>query len=255
MNPDLKEALVHKLLSMADDELILGHRDSEWTGHAPILEEDIAFANIALDEIGHAKIWYTLLANLADEDLDTYPDRLVFFRGSSDYRNLQLVELPNGDWAFSILRQYLFDAAEVIRLEHLVHSKYPSLAEAAAKIRKEEIYHYRHTHAWIQRLGLGTTESCQRTQNALNRIWPYTLQLFEPLPDESLLVEVDWVPEPGQLRSAWLNLVGSCLEEAGLAVPENLAPVSLERDQHTHHLATLLIEMQEVARLDPEARW
>ncbi|MEJ2559023.1 MAG: phenylacetate-CoA oxygenase subunit PaaC, partial [Anaerolineae bacterium] len=216
MNPDMREAMDHKLLSMADDELILGHRDSGWTGHAPILEEDIAFANIALDEIGHAKIWYTLLANLVGEDRDTYPDRLVFFRGSSDYRNVQLVELPNGDWAFSMLRQYLFDAAEMIRLEQLVHSEYPSLAEAAAKIRKEEIYHYRHTHAWTQRLGLGTDESHRRLQDALNQIWPYTLQLFEPLPDEPLLVEADFVPAPGQLRSAWLSLVGPCLEEAGL---------------------------------------
>ena len=155
MKADLKEALAHKLLAMADDELVVGHRNSEWTGHAPILEEDIAFTNIALDEIGHAKIWYQLLADLVGENPETYPDKLVFHREATEYRNIQMVELPIGDWAFTIVRQYLLDAAEFVRLGELVQSQYQPMAEAAAKIRKEEIYHYRHTHAWLQRLGLG----------------------------------------------------------------------------------------------------
>src|SRR5215471_16608308 len=141
-------ALPTYLLALADDELLLGHRDSEWTGHAPILEEDIAFANLAQDEIGHAALWYGLLRNLDGSD----PDRLIFFREPGAFRNAQLVELPKGDWAFSMLRQYLFDAAESVRLPLLAVSTHRPLAEAAAKIRPEELYHLRHTQAWIQRL-------------------------------------------------------------------------------------------------------
>jgi ring-1,2-phenylacetyl-CoA epoxidase subunit PaaC len=255
MNIDLKQALMNKLLAMADDEIILAHRNSEWTGHSPILEEDIAFSNIAQDEIGHAIIWYTMLSELAGEDPETYPDQLVFFRDAPDYRNVQLVELPKGDWAFTIVRQYLFDAAEILRLEELRRSQYQPLAEAAAKIRKEEFYHYRHTHAWLQRLGLGTAESQRRMQNALNEIWPYTAQLFEPLSDEPLPVEAGFVPDPAKIHSAWKNLVISNLEEADLTIPAGAAPITAPRSQHTNHLTVLLTEMQEVARQVPDAKW
>lgn len=255
MNSDLKQALINKLLAMADDEILLAHRDSEWTGHAPILEEDIAFSNIAQDEIGHAAIWYSMLADLAGEDRETYPDQLVFFRDAPAYRNVQLVELPVGDWAFTIVRQYLFDAAEMVRLEQLQQSQYQPVAEAAAKIRKEEMYHYRHTHAWLQRLGLGTAESQRRLQHALSQIWPYAFQIFQPLPDETLLVEAEIVPDPTQLRATWQTLVLPNLEEAELVIPEDAVPVTVPRDQHTDHLTALLTEMQEVARFDPQAEW
>jgi ring-1,2-phenylacetyl-CoA epoxidase subunit PaaC len=255
MNADLKQALINKLLAMADDEIILAHRNSEWTGRAPILEEDIAFSNIAQDEICHAVIWYTMLAELSGEDPETYPDALVFFRGASGYRNAQLVELPKGDWAFTIVRQYLFDAAEILRLEELRQSQYQPLAEAANKIRKEEFYHYRHAHAWLQRLGLGTAESHRRMQAALDEIWPYTAQLFEPLPDEALLVEANFVPDPARIQSAWQNLVIPNLEEAGLIVPSEAIPVTVSRNLHTDHLPALLAEMQEVARQVPDAEW
>src|SRR5258708_18951852 len=164
------------LLALADDELILGPRDSEWTGHAPILEEDIAFANIAQDEIGHASLWYGLAHGLGGAETD----RMVFFRSPGEYRNAPLVELPKGDWAFSMLRQYLFDAAEAERLPLLAASSHRPLAEAAAKIRTEEIYHLRHTRAWIERLAQGTNESRNRVQAALDLLWPYALQLFRP---------------------------------------------------------------------------
>lgn len=255
MKPDLKKALVRKLLAMADSEMVLGHRNSEWTGHAPILEEDIAFANIALDEIGHATIWYQLLARVTGENPEAYPDRLVFHREAAEYRNIQMVELPIGDWAFTIMRQYLLDAAELVRLGELAQSQYQFIAEAAAKIRKEEIYHYRHTHAWLQRLGLGTDESHRRMQNALNQLWPYTAQLFEPLPGESLLVEVGFVPDPHQLGLAWQKLVLSNLEKANLTTPADATPIKIQRDQHTPHLESLLAEMQAVARLDSQATW
>src|SRR6188768_2912288 len=124
----MNDLLAELVLGWADDSLILGHRNSEWAGHAPILEEDIAFSNLALDELGHAQLWYGLHAELTGSD----PDRLVFFRDAKDWRNTQLVELPKGDWAFSMLRQYLFDVYENVMLGHLVESQDARIAEIAA---------------------------------------------------------------------------------------------------------------------------
>ncbi|MDT8304993.1 MAG: 1,2-phenylacetyl-CoA epoxidase subunit PaaC [Anaerolineae bacterium] len=239
------------VLAMADDELILGHRNSEWTGHAPILEEDIAFANIALDELGHARLWYDLHSTLTD----TSPDTLVFFRPAGDYRNVRLVELPRGDWAFTMLRQYLFDAFELVRGEQLLESTYRPLAEIAARILPEERYHYRHTETWVRRLGLGTAESHSRTQLALDVLWPYAAQLFGPWPagDKPSLAGI--VPGLAHLRERWEALVLPFLADAGLKIPTLELATAEGRDVHTTHLAPLLQEMQEVARLDPEATW
>jgi ring-1,2-phenylacetyl-CoA epoxidase subunit PaaC len=247
-------ALQAFLLSMGDDELILGQRDSEWCGHAPILEEDIAFANIALDEIGHANIWYGLFSELSGEDPETFPDHLVFFREPDEYRNLQLVEMPNGDWAFSMLRQYLFDAAELCRLGALTQSSFDPLRQSAAKILKEEIYHQRHTQAWVVRLGLGTEESHRRLQQALDEIWPYTEQFFIPIVDEHLLVAKEIIPETGTLQSCFLEKVLPVLRSCSLSIPEATTQQP-QRDIHTRHLAVLLREMQSVARMVPQARW
>jgi ring-1,2-phenylacetyl-CoA epoxidase subunit PaaC len=237
---------------MADDELILGHRDSEWTGHAPILEEDIAFANIAQDEIGHAMLWYQLVQDLTGD----LPDQLVFFREAAAYRNAQLVELPKGDWAFSMLRQFLFDAAESVRLKLLLDSRYPPLAETAAKIRTEEIYHYRHTHAWVRRLALGTDESRRRIQTALDQAWPFAQQLFAPLPDEAGPVEAGLVPAGETVRQAWLDLTSPLLLETGVAVPNTSRPAAWDRQEHTEHMGPLLAELQEVARSEgPGVGW
>lgn len=244
-------ALSQRLLALADDELILAHRDSEWTGHAPILEEDIAFANIAQDELGHAMIWYGILQELSGKD----PDRLVYFRGPEDYRNCQMVELPNGDWAHSMLRQYLFDAAESIHLDQLQNSQYRPLTEAAAKIRLEEVYHLRHTSSWIRRLGLGTGESNQRMQKALDQLWPYVGQLFILSEEESILVDGGLVPEPDDLWQAWQALVLPFLEQAGLRIPNDNSTIRPDRSVHSEHLAPLLAELQEVARMDAEALW
>jgi ring-1,2-phenylacetyl-CoA epoxidase subunit PaaC len=245
-------ALSAQLLALADDELILGHRDSEWTGHAPILEEDIAFANIAQDEIGHAMLWLRALCDLDGSE----PDLLVFFRGPAEYRNAQMVELPKGDWAFSMLRQYLFDAAEAVRLPLLAASRHRPLAEAAAKIRTEEIYHLRHTQAWIQRLAQGTQESHRRVQAALDLLWPFALQLFEPLPGEAELAAGGLMPNPKAVRQGWLERAVPFLAGAGLAVPKPREPAALSREAHTPHLAVLLTDMQSVARLEgPDVKW
>lgn len=244
-------ALSQRLLAMADDELVLAHRNSEWTGHAPILEEDIAFSNIAQDELGHAGIWYNLLEELTGDE----PDQLVFYRGAGVYRNVQMVELPRGDWAFTMLRQYLFDAYEAVLLPALSSSKYRPLAEGAAKIRPEEYYHYRHTSNWIKRLGLGTDESNRRLQKALEQLWPYTQQLFQLGQDEAALVEEGLLPDLSSLRVQWRELTVPFLEQAGLNIPGPVTTGAGDREEHTDHLAEMLTELQEVARLDPEAEW
>jgi ring-1,2-phenylacetyl-CoA epoxidase subunit PaaC len=247
----LKQTLYQKLLAMADDELVLAHRNSEWTGHAPILEEDIAFSNIAQDELGHAGIFYGLVNAISGEE----PDQLVFFRETADFRNIQLVELPKGDWAFSMVRQYLFDAFEMVRASQLLDSSYQPLAEAVAKIRQEELYHYRHTSQWVRRLGLGTEESHGRTQAALDALWPYAFQLFAPIENENDLVTAGYFPNAEALRTGWEVVVLPHLRSAGLQIPAVQNPPSGDRSQHTDHLPLLLAELQSVARSDPEAVW
>lgn len=252
MNHYAPNALTAHVLALADDELILGHRNSEWTGHAPILEEDIAFSNIAQDEIGHAILWYRIFENLTSRD----SDYLVFFREARNFSNVQMMELPKGDWAFTMMRQYLFDAFEMTRLKHLTASSYPPLAEAAAKIRTEEIYHYRHTVNWVKRLGLGTEESHRRMQAALDEVWAYALQLFVPLPDEAQLVAEKIFPSNDEVKSEWEAIVLPLLKESNLIVPATRAPACSSREQHTEHLTALLAEMQETARLEsPDVKW
>lgn len=252
MNPQWEEVLAKKLQGMADDELILGHRDSEWTGHAPILEEDIAFANIAQDEMGHAVVWLELLRQLSGSD----PDRLVFFREAAAYRNIQMVELPKGDWAFTMVRQYLFDAWEMVHLGALLESTFQPLRQAAQKVIKEETYHRRHTEAWMRRLGLGTKESHRRTRAALDVLWPYSLQLFQPGDTrERLLVEEGISPETARLEEQWRIQVTGFLNSCELEIPADPTGVPNDRSEHTEHLAPLLADLQQVARLDPQAAW
>jgi ring-1,2-phenylacetyl-CoA epoxidase subunit PaaC len=251
MQPALQTALVARLTALADDELILAHRNAEWTGHAPILEEDIAIANIAQDELGHATLYYGLVQNLSGVE----PDQLVFFRDGPDFRNVQLVELPKGDWAFTMLRQFLFDAYEAVLLEALVESCYAPLAEASAKIRPEELYHLRYSRAWVERLGLGTAESHRRLQSALDRLWPLTGQLFGDLPGQRLLGQAGFFPDLAPLRSRWEALVRPQLDIAELRRPQPEPARKVARSEHTTHLTELLAAMQLVARLDPAAEW
>lgn len=245
MNTDRQANLANFILALADDELILAHRHSEWTGHGPILEEDIAFTNIALDELGHARTWYGLYQQLTGEP----PDTLAFFRDAADFRNGQLVELPNGDWAFSMLRQYLFDAYEQVLLAALTESSYQPLAHTAVKLRMEEVYHLRHTSSWVRRLGLGTPESHQRMQTALDVLWSVAQQLFVPV------AQADGLPSMDELHGAWQTAVMQHLTASGLTIPTHVPPLTAPRSAHTAALPTLLQEMQSVARLDPTAVW
>ena len=254
MNSELKSKLAEYLIAMGDDELVLAHRDSEWCGHAPILEEDIAFANMSLDEIGHARLWYEIAAELLGEDKTTYPDQLAFFRAASQFRCIQMNSLPNGDWAFTMLRQYLFDSAEVLRLEGLLKSVHKPIVDAATKVRNEEIYHHRHTSAWVKRLGLGTEESNRRMQSALDELWSYAQQLFLPMDVEADLLVSGLVPDSLELKNSWLEKVVPFLEQADLSIPDE-GPAPRDRSIQTQHLAHLVTEMQSVARLEPHGRW
>jgi ring-1,2-phenylacetyl-CoA epoxidase subunit PaaC len=242
-------ALISRLLALADDELILGQRDSEWTGHAPLLEEDIAFSNIAQDEIGHALLWYTILHEQLGQP---HPDRLAFWREAHEFRNATLVELPKGDWAFTIVRQYLFDEYEKARNAALAHCGYQPIEEAVAKIAREEVYHLMHSKGWVLRLGDATEESHRRMQAALDELWPHALGLFEPIEHDA-----EFSAQLAAIKIVWLEAVILTLTQATLIAPASAAPIfGGRRGEHTAHLTMLLGEMQQVARSEaPDVMW
>nr|WP_246351324.1 1,2-phenylacetyl-CoA epoxidase subunit PaaC [Deinobacterium chartae] len=242
--------MILRFTALADDELILAQRNGEWIGHAPILEEDIALANLAQDELGHAETWLRLRAELDGSD----PDALAFGRDATEFRCAQLLEYPRGDWAFTLLRQFLFDAYESVWLSAARASSYRPLREAAEKMLREERFHLQHSALWIQRLGLGTDESRRRTQAALELQWPLSAQLFVPLPGEAELAAQGLLPDLSALRPRWEESTRQHLGACGLSVPAWGAPEDVwSRDQHSPHLPELLAEMQGVARADPEA--
>ena len=245
------DALKQLLFRLADDELIIGHRNTEWTGRGPILEEDIAFSSMAQDELGHAQVYYLLLHNLGEAD----PDRLAFLRGPAEFRCAQLVELPQGDWAFSVARQFLYDAAETVRLAALSRSAYAPLAQAARKFAGEEKYHFLHGKTWMTRLGQADSESRARIQAALDYAFPYALGLFETTEaDAAIAAEGLCLPE-ADLKQNWLALITPILTDAGLQIPSAAPMEGGRKGQHTEHLTALLDDMQLVFRSDPEAVW
>ena len=250
-----RAALDSKLLRLGDDEFILGHRNSELAGHGPILEEDIAFANLALDELGHGILWYRIVSMLRDEDPETYPDKLVYQRVSQDFRNADVVALPHADWAFSMLRQFLFDAYEAVHLPALFASRYAPIAEAAAKIKQEEVFHLHHTKAWTLRLGQGTDESNRRMQQALDTLWTAFQEVFLSMPEESLLVESRITPDLREIHFEWKQTVVPFLESCNLIVPDT--PVRLESPEvaHSTYIDALVAELQQVSRIGRDADW
>ncbi len=217
-------------------------------GARPLLEEDIALANIAQDEIGHAVLWYGARAGIDGSD----PDELAYFRDVDGFRNARLVELPRGDWAFTMLRQFLFDAYEAAFTAAAAASTYLPLAEASAKVRTEEVFHLRHSALWVERLGRGTDESARRSREALARLWPYLPQLFEPLPGDRALCEAGILPDPETVASQARARILAQLARSGLTPPE-LPPNPGGRECHGEALVGLLLEMQAVARADPDA--
>lgn len=251
MREEVRSALIERLTAWADDELILGHRDSEWTGHAPMLEEDIALANLAQDELGHAQLWYELRSGLDGSD----PDRLVFQRSAAEFLSCRMVELPKGDWAFTMTRQFLFDSYEAELLPRLRRSAWRPLAEAAAKVTREELFHLRHSGLWFERLALGTDESRRRLTSALAVLLPELPPLLAPLAQDAVLVGLGHLPDPEELASAVIERLRQAFEAAGVPTDGLSAPGAEPsgRREHGPELEELLSEMQSVARADQEA--
>ena len=250
----MKEAKVEYLLRLADSSLIIGHRLSEWCGHGPILEEDIALTNIALDFVGNATALYTYAAQA--EGKGRTEDDLAYLRNERDYRNLLLTEQPNGDYARTIARQFLYDVYTFFLYEELKNSKDETIAAIAAKSHKEVTYHLRHTTEWMLRLGDGTTESHDRLQNALNDLWMFTSDLFDMDEVDVLLIKEGVVPDLNKIKEQWEKRVKEVIVEASLQTPATTFKQKGSRSgKHSEHLGFLLAEMQYVHRAYPGAKW
>ena len=246
--------LVEYLLRIGDDRLVLGHRLSEWCGHGPILEEDIALANIALDLIGQAAPVLALAGQI--EGKGRNEDALAFHRDEREFRNVLLVEQPNGDFATTIIRQFLFDAYSVLYLDALKGCEHPQLAALAAKALKEDTYHVRHSSEWVLRLGDGTPESHERVQRALDDLWRFTGEMFEMDSVDQAVGEYGIHVDRAALRPRWTELVSDVVSRATLTVPGDQPMASGGRaGRHTEHLGHMLAVMQSVARAHPGAEW
>lgn len=247
-------AIKELLYKMADDLLIMGHRNSEWTGLGPILEEDIAFSSMAQDKIGQSQAVFQLLHELGEQE----PDTVAFTRNATQFHNAMLVELPNGEYDFSLVRNFLYDHADQLRFEMLAGSSYEPLARVAKKVKGELKYHVFHANTWLTKLGSANESSHTRMQNALNEVWNYALGMFEEGPNENVL-KAEGVFEGEQaLRDRWLTSITPYLLKAGLKIPDTTTwkPVNGGRyGKHSEHLAPLVEEMSEVFRYDPTAEW
>jgi ring-1,2-phenylacetyl-CoA epoxidase subunit PaaC len=241
-------------LRLADDALVLGHRLSEWCGHAPVLEEDLALANMGLDLIGQARSLYAYAGEVEGRGRDE--DALAYRRDAGEYCNLLLLELPKGDFAVTVVRQLLYAAFSHPFFEGLAKSRDSRLAAIAAKSAKELAYHVRHSGEWIIRLGDGTDESHQRAQQALDDLWPYTGEMFESDEVEQELIEAEIAVERARIRPHWQDALDPIFAEANLEIPANEWMQTGGRNgRHTEHLGHMLAEMQFLQRAYPDARW
>jgi ring-1,2-phenylacetyl-CoA epoxidase subunit PaaC len=247
-------SLFEYLLRIGDDSLILGHRLSEWCGHGPILEEDIAMTNIALDFVGQTTTILELAGEVEGKGRSN--DELAFLRFDKDYRNLLLVEQPNTDFGFTMMRQFLFDAYRKPLFEILMKSNNPRLAGIAEKSLKETKYHLRHSSEWIIRLGDGTEESHSRIQESLDTMWRYTGELFYKDAVDAELTASGVLPEMSGLEAQWKKTVDEVFAMATLEIPES--PWKFEGGRigkHSEHLGYILAELQYMQRAYPNMEW
>ena len=250
----LETPLVLYALRRADDALILGHRLSEWCGHAPMLEEDMALANMGLDLLGQARELYSYAADVEGKGNDE--DKFAYLRDVRQYRNLLLLEQPNGDFARTMVRQFFYAAFADLYWRAMMKSADATLAAIAAKSEKESAYHLRHSSEWIVRLGDGTEESHRRAQAAIDDLWALTGEMFAVDDSERSLIEADIAVDPATLRPQWLATVASVLQEATLALPNSDWMQQGGRDgRHSEHLGHLLSELQSMQRTFPGATW
>jgi ring-1,2-phenylacetyl-CoA epoxidase subunit PaaC len=249
-----RQALDALLLSMADDEFVLGFSDSEWTGIAPLLEEDVAMSSLALDEIGHARALYELLAELRADGADA--DAIAFDREPDAYRHCRLVDGGRGDWAMTIARRYLYDTADAARLDALASSSWTPLAELVAKLRREEKYHVMHVTTWLERLATGGAESRTRLLAALGKLAPDAATVFSPLPGEAVLVASGILASPlAAVEARWRAAVTPQFVRHDLPMPPPAEAPDRGRLDHSDDFRWLWGEFTTVRRLDPEAAW
>jgi ring-1,2-phenylacetyl-CoA epoxidase subunit PaaC len=246
--------LVLYTLRRADDALILGHRLSEWCGHAPMLEEDMALANMGLDLLGQARELYSYAARVEGRDNDE--DKLAYLRDVRQYRNLLLLEQPNGDFARTMVRQFFYAAFADLYWRAMMQSSDATLAAIAAKSEKESAYHLRHSSEWIVRLGDGTDESHRRAQTAIDDLWAFTGEMFEVDGSERGLIDVGMAVDSAALEAPWRRTILSVVNEATLALPKSDWMQQGGRSgRHSEHLGHLLSELQSMQRTFPGVTW
>lgn len=270
---------IQYIIHLADNALILGHRNSEWCGHGPILEQDIAISNIALDLIGQARMLYQHAATLineyqkqphqADQNFllsvkgslapgePVTEDSLAYLRDVTDYRNCLLAEQPNGDWAMTIARQFFISVYQLYLYEKLQSSPDKELAAIAAKSLKEVTYHVKWSSEWLIRLGDGTEESRRRIEEAIAVLWPFAGELFQSAPYEMTGARDGWAADPEVLKEYWTNRVAVVMEEATLEMPvfKSWHQSGGKTGRHTEHLGFILAELQFLQRAYPASEW
>ena len=245
----MNKALIEYTLHLADNALIIAQRNAAWCGHGPVLEQDIAITNISLDLLGQARNFYQYAATLSGEDATE--DSLAYCRKEREYYNLLLVEQPNGDWGQTMLRQYLTSQFYYLLYRQLQQSKDEQLAAIAAKALKEVTYHVRWSREWVVRLGDGTQESHDRMLSAVDELWRYIGEMFEPVEYE-ISTGIDF----NVIKTAWIDNVKAVFEEATLQVPEKIFFQSGGKTgTHTEHLGFILAELQYMQRTYPGSQW
>lgn len=248
------EQLIKYLLQLADNTMVIGHRNSEWCGHGPVLEQDIAMTNIALDHLGQARNFFQYAAILQGNGATE--DSLAYLRLEREYKNCLLTEQPNGDWAQTILRQFFFSAYQSPLYQQLMNSRDEQIAAISNKSLKEVTYHLRWSSEWVIRLGDGTPESHQRIANAIEALWPYTGELFMPSDEELAMQKENIGADLTSIKTVWENNVKEVFDEAGLAVPaQGYAQQGGKKGLHTEHMGYILAELQYMQRAYPDSQW